>query len=116
MLNGIVDRREKMYDFNMLVSYPWSQYANAKKEIQCVLKKLGEEKPLITRTIAKGIIGVKTCRNPREVIYALQGMFDEDPTIFQYTLKWVPIELWTYSDMDSMRKAVEQLKSGIHEG
>jgi len=105
-----------MYDFNMLVSYPWSQYTNAKKEIQNILKKLGEEKPFITRTIAKGIIGVKTCQNPREIVHALQKMFNEDSTIFQYTLKWVPIELWTYSDLDSMKKTVEQLKTQIHPG
>jgi len=105
-----------MYDFNILVSYPWSQYSKAKKEIQLILKKLGEEKPFITRTIAEGIIGVKTCQNPREVVHALQRMLNEDPTIFQYTLKWVPIQLWTYSDLESMKKAVEQLKTEIHKG
>jgi len=105
-----------MYEFNILVSYPWSQYANAKKEIQSILKSLGEEKPLVSRTIAQGIIGVKTSQNPREVIHTLQRMFSEDPTVFQYTLKWVPIELWTYSDIDSMKKVVEQLKTEIHKG
>lgn len=105
-----------MYDFNILVSYPWSQYAKAKKEIQHILKKLGEKTPVINRTIAEGIIGVKTCQNPRKVIHALREMLNEDPTVFQYTLKWVPIELWTYSDIDSMKKAVEQLKTEIHSG
>jgi len=105
-----------MYDFNMLVSYPWSQYTKAKKEIQNILKKLGEEKPFVTRTIAEGIIGVKTRQNPREVIQALQRMLNENPTIFQYTSKWVPIELWTYSDIDSLKKAVEQLKTEIQVG
>jgi len=105
-----------MYEFNILVSYPWSQYANAKKEIESILKRLGEEKPQVTRTIAEGIIGVKTCQNPFEVVHALQRMFNVDPTIFQFTLKWVPVELWTYSDIDSMKKAVEQLKTKIHKG
>jgi len=105
-----------MYDFNILVSYPWSQYAKAKQEIQRILKKLGEITPVIDRTIAEGIIGVKTCQNPRDVIHALREMLNEDPTIFQYTLKWVPIELWTHSDIDSMKKAVEQLRTEIHSG
>jgi len=105
-----------MYDFNMLISYPWSQYVKAKKEIQRILKRLGEEKPFVTRTIAEGIIGVKTCQNPREVIHALQRILNEDVTIFQYTSKWVPIDLWTYSDIDSMKKAVGQLKTEIHTG
>jgi tRNA acetyltransferase TAN1 len=105
-----------MYDFNILVSYPWSQYANAKKEIQHILKRLGEETPFITRTIANGIIGVKTCQNPHEVVHAIHRMFIEDRTIFQYTSNWVPINLWTHSDIDSMKKAVEKLKTEIHVG
>lgn len=105
-----------MYDFNMLVSYPWNQYARARKETQFILKRLGEENPFVTRTIAEGIIGMKTCLNPREVVNALQRMFNEDPTIFQCTLKWVPIDFWTYSDIDSMKKVVEQVKNEIHKG
>jgi tRNA(Ser,Leu) C12 N-acetylase TAN1 len=107
---------KKMYDFNMLISCPWSQYANAKKEIQCILKRLGEEKPLVTRTIAKGIIGVKTSQNPSDLIHAIQRMHIEDPTILQYTSRWVPIQLWTYSDIDSMKKTVERLKIEIQTG
>lgn len=105
-----------MYEFNILVSYPWSQFVNAKKEIQTVLRTLGEENPLISRTIAKGIIGVKTCQNTREVVHTLHRMFSEDASIFQYTSKWVPIELWTHSDIEPMRKAVEQLRTEINIG
>jgi len=105
-----------MYDLNILVSYPWGASKKAKNEILHFLEGLGEEKPFIRRTIAEGIIGVKTCLSPLEVIHNLQAIFDENPTLFQYTLKWVPVELWTNSDIDSMKTAVKQLRDKIHKG
>jgi len=108
--------REEMYDFNLLVSYSWGVYGRAKKEIVQVLEMLGDEGPVVKRTIAEGIIGVKTRLDPREVVRRLRSLFDEDPFAFQYTLKWVPVDLWTLSDMDSMKEAVRKLRNGIHAG
>ena len=105
-----------MYDFNILVSYPWGEHKKAQKEILHFLERLGEKNPFIRRTIAEGIMGVKTCQSPREVIRALQTMFNEDPKLFQFTLKWVPVEVWINSDLDSMRTVVEQLRNGISKG
>ena len=105
-----------MYDFNLLVSCSWGVYGKAKKEIAHILKTLGDESPLVKRTIAEGIIGVKTKLNSREVVYGLRRLFDEDPFIFQYTLKWVPVDLWTLSDMDSMKEGVRKLRNRIHAG
>lgn len=108
--------RKEMYDFNLLVSYSWGVYGKAKKEIIHILETLGDEGPLVKRTIAEGIIGVKTRLNSREVIYGLRRLFDEDPFVFQYTLKWVPVDLWTFSDMDSMKEGVRKLRNRIHAG
>ena len=105
-----------MYDFNLLVSCSWGVYGKAKKEIIHILEILGDESPLVKRTIAEGIIGVKTRLNSREVAYGLRRLFDEDPFAFQYTLKWVPVDLWTLSDMDSMKEGVRKLRKRIHVG
>ena len=105
-----------MYDFNLLVSFSWGMYGKAKEEIVGVLRELGDENPAVRRTIAEGIIGVKSHLNPREVIRGLQQLFNEDPFIFQHTLKWVPVDLWTYSDMNSMKEAVEGLRDRIGVG
>lgn len=105
-----------MYDFNLLVSCPWTMIWRAKREIAEVLKLLGDEHPVIRRTVARGIIGVKTCLDSREVVQGLQKLFIKDPLAFQYTLKWVPADFWTYSDMDSMKEAVMNLREKIHEG
>jgi len=105
-----------MYDFNLLVSCSWGVYGKAKKEIVHVLEVLGDESPLVKRTIAQGIIGVRTRLDSREVIRGLQRLFHEDPFVLQYTLKWVPVDLWTLSDMDSMKEGVVKLRNRIHAG
>jgi tRNA(Ser,Leu) C12 N-acetylase TAN1 len=105
---------EKAYDFNLLVSCSWSAYGKAKKEIVHVLERLGDENPLVKHTFAKGIVGVRTWLDSREVTRRLQILFDEGSLVFQHTLKWVPVDLWTHSDMDSMKSVVAELKSKIH--
>ena len=107
---------EKTYDFNLLVSCSWSAYGKAQKEIVHILGTLGDENPLVKRTIAKGIVGVRTCLDSREVTRRLRALFDQDPLVFQHTLKWVPVDLWTRSNMDSMKIAVAELKKKIHVG
>jgi len=105
-----------MYDFNLLVSYPWTMIWRAQREIVDLLKLLGDEKPIVKRTAARGIIGVKTSLNSRDVVQGLQKLFLKDPLAFQYTLKWVPTDFWTYSDMDSMKKAVMNIREKIQDG
>lgn len=106
----------KMYDFNLLVSCPWGAYRRAKEEVLSVLKRLGDEKTSVKRTVAEGIIGVNTSLDPREVIRKLRTLFDENPLILQQTLKWVPVDIWTWSKMDSMKEAVSELKNKIQVG
>jgi len=105
-----------MYDFNLLVSCPWSMLWRAKQEIADVLKLLGDETPIIKPTMARGIIGVKTRLDSREVVQGLQKLFIKDPLAFQYTLKWVPTDFWTYSDMDLMKEAVMNVREKIRQG
>jgi len=92
-----------MYDFNLLVSCYWDNYGKAKGEITNLLERLGDKNPQVRRTIARGIIGVRTCLN-------------QDSLAIQHTFKWVPIDLWTLSDMDSIKEGVKQLKNKIQKG
>lgn len=105
-----------MYDFNLLVSCPWTMIGRARREIIYLLGLLGDEEPVVERTLARGIIGVKTRLDSREAVRQLKILFDKDPGGFQYTLKWVPVDLWTGSDIESMRIAVEKVKDRIRPG
>ena len=105
-----------MYDFNLLVSCPWSAYRKAKKEILQVLGLLGDEQPFVKPTLAQGIIGVKTSLNPKQVAKELQKLFNDGQFVFEYTLKWVPVDVWTFSEIESMKKTVAGLRDRIQLG
>jgi tRNA acetyltransferase TAN1 len=104
-----------VYDFNLLVSCGWGVSRGAIYESKRILYKMGDEDPKIRRTIAQGILGIKTKLNPREVIAKLREAYSEDRHIMQETLKWVPIDIWTTSDLPSMQKAVQSLAGEIGE-
>lgn len=102
-----------MYDFNLLVSCPWTETGKAKREIFHFLKLLGDGNPVVQRTMARGIIGVKTQVDSRSVVRELASIFGKDPGAFRFTLKWVPVDVWVSSDVESMKEAVRKVKDRI---
>jgi tRNA acetyltransferase TAN1 len=106
----------RMYDFNLLVSCSWSLWREAMDEVKRVLKELGDENPLVTRTLARGILGVRTSLDSRFVVRGVREMFKKDPWSVQYTLKLNPIDAWTTSNMDSIRDGVSGINDGILKG
>lgn len=105
-----------MYNFNLLVSCSWSAYGKAKKEIFQVLELLGDKQLFVKPTLAQGIIGVKTSLNPKDAVREIQKLFNNGQFVFEYTLKWVPVDLWTFSDIKSMKEAVAGLRDKIQPG
>jgi len=108
--------RSNLYDFNLLVSCPWAATHKAKREIAYLLQRLGDQQPKIKPTAACGILGVKTRLDPREVVQALQKLQSQNPVFFQHTLKWIPIDSWVNSDIESMKAGVEFVKDRIKHG
>jgi tRNA acetyltransferase TAN1 len=105
-----------MFNYNFLVSCSWGDYRRAREEIIHTLRMLGDESPFVRRTVAQGIVGVRTRLDPRGVVQDLRRLFDGDRLLLQYTLKWIPVDLWTRSDMESMKKGVLELRKEIHAG
>ena len=68
---------------------------------------------MVKPTIAKGIIGVRTSIESMKVITELQTLYEKDHLLLRHTSKWVPVDLWTHSDMDSMREAVVRTREKI---
>ena len=101
------------YDFNLLVSCPWAWYGKAKAEITRIVAENGDKQPRVQRTLARGNIGVKTSLDPRSVVQHLRTLFQKDASTIQSSLKWVPIDLWTSSDMESLKRGVAALRNGI---
>ncbi len=102
-----------VYSYNLLVSWRWGKFFPARTEIITVLSNMSDNLPIVRRTIAQGIAGVKTSLDPRKVISGLYGLYMQDPTHFSYTSKWVPIDCWTCSDLDSMESVIANMKYKI---
>lgn len=105
-----------MYEYNILISYNWRYFFEAKKEIQNVLKKLGDENPRIEKTLARGILGVKTKVDNREVIKSVKEFYQKNPWEFNFTAKWIPHDFWCISQMENMKKLVSEIKDQIKSG
>ena len=103
-------------DFSLLVSCVPGPYAASRGEILRLLRFLGDERPLVGRTAARRIVGVKTTLDARGVVQELRELLAHHTRLLQHTCKWVPIDLWAFSDIDSMRRAVDRLKDRIADG
>jgi len=101
---------------NLLVSCSWSLWREAADEAKRILKELGDEGPLVTRTLARGILSVRTSLDSRFVVRRVREMFTKDPLSVQYTLKLVPIDTWTASDIDSIKEGVSGIRGRISKG
>jgi tRNA acetyltransferase TAN1 len=102
-----------MYDFNLLVSSSRVGYPRARREILAILEALGDENPTVTRTLARGLIGVKTRLEPRGVIRELCARQKQDAAPVRYTCKWLPVDGWVSSDVAAMKEAVDRLRDRI---
>jgi tRNA acetyltransferase TAN1 len=102
-----------VYSYNLLVSWGWGRFFPARTEIMAIMSNMGDNLPIIRRTIAQGIAGVKTSLDSRKVISELYGLYRQDPGHFTYTSKWVPIDCWTCSDLDWMESIVASVKNKI---
>ncbi len=105
-----------MYLYNLLVSFGWRRFDAARTEIRKILTLVGDKDAIIKRTIANGIAGVDTTLDPRHVIKQLYIIYNNDPSILVQTLKWVPVDYWTNSDLESMARGIVALRSKIGKG
>lgn len=104
-----------MFPFNLLVSFDYNFLA-ARREIFETLTPLGDERPIVRRTIVRGLIGVRTSLDAHGVVRELQRMQNENERIFRFTRRWIPIDIWTDSDISSMKEGVKKVSEiGVEE-
>jgi len=96
-----------MFEFNLLVTYAYD-FLGTRREIARMLSRLGDEAPTIRRTLVKGIIGVITSLNVHQLSKELQRIANDNSNEFYFTQRWIPIDLWTTSDIPSIREGVKK--------
>jgi tRNA(Ser,Leu) C12 N-acetylase TAN1 len=77
---------------------------------------LGDSSPFIERTIARGILGVRTSLDPRKVVAEFNERVVKNPNSFNYVLKLRPVDLWTAPTIADLKVAVSSLKGQIRPG
>lgn len=105
-----------MYSFNLLVSCLWGAHHKARYEAIRLLRGVGDGEPKVERTAAKGVLGVNTTLDSREAVRRLRECCLVDPSILQFTMKWIPIDLWIHTDLPSHKEGVSKLKGMIELG
>ena len=103
-------------DFNLLVSSSWRAPGRSRREIVARLRALGDQAPVVTPTERRGIMTVRTSLDPRDVIRGLRALHQDSPGVFRCTYKWVPVDLWSAPDLESLRQAVARLRDRIAPG
>lgn len=94
-----------MYEYNLLVSYQRELgFFAARLEIQRLLEEFGDSKPTVEKTLAHGIIGVKTSLDSRAVVRKIHKKYGEEPLAFSATLKWTPVDFWTEAIVEAVRQ------------
>jgi len=80
------------------------------------LSSLGDSSPVVERTIARGILGVRTSLDPRRVVAMLNQLVAENPNAINYVLKLRPVDLWTTPTLEDLKFAISSLKGQISVG
>ena len=97
-----------MFEFNLLVTYLYD-FLGTRREIRRTLSSLGDDSALIRRTLIKGIVGVTTSLDNHELATNLRILAAEKPHEFYHTQRWIPVDVWTPSDIPSMKEGVKRV-------
>ena len=103
-------------EFNLLVSASTWAPGHARREIVALLRAIGDTRPVVEPTERGGILSVLTVLDGRAAIRAVRALLQDSPAAFRYTLRWAPIDLWSGADVQSLRRAVTQLRPRIAAG
>jgi tRNA(Ser,Leu) C12 N-acetylase TAN1 len=105
-----------MGELNLLVSSSPRVSGRARREIITRLRSLGDEAPEPGLMLTRGIRAVGTSLDPRQVVADLRALCVRSPGRFRFTWRWVPVDLWTGTDLESMKQGVARLRGKIQPG
>lgn len=91
---------------DILISYSWSHFFDARREAIGILRRFGDPHPTMEKTSVAGIAVAHTALNSREVIHRCKALFGTEPT-FQFAIKWVPVDFWCDTGLEAIKAAIE---------
>jgi len=100
-------------DFNLLATTSRGMEEYACSELWYLLGEVGDSAPNVDKTGVSGLVAAKTVLNPFEVIEKLRNVLHERPYEFRYTLRIIPIEKVTRTDLGEIQRVAAELGSKI---
>jgi len=91
---------------DLLVSYQWGRFGPAKREILETLARFGDDHAQVERTSVGGIALVHTVLDPRDIVRRCRELVGQ-ASAFEYAIKWVPVDYWCETDVEAMRRLLE---------
>ncbi len=109
-------RSENMLrDSSLLATTSRGREGDACSELRRLLGEIGDSAAVVDKTGVAGLIAAETAFNPFEVIERFRKILYERPYEFRYTLRIIPIEKVTRTDLNEIRCAAADLTSKIGE-
>jgi tRNA(Ser,Leu) C12 N-acetylase TAN1 len=90
---------------DLLVSYSWGQFPRAQREARRFLQELGDAQALVSSSAVPGIAVAHTALDARAVIRCCHERLAAGQ-VFQFAIKWVPVDYWCETDLDAMRELI----------
>lgn len=100
---------------NLIVTCPRNFEEEAKNEIKNILDELGDKIPEITITDLSGILTVKTSIVHDSIIRKIKQILDDEPWSVRYSLRIIPIQGISTTDIDAIVSEMKKLTSIIQE-
>lgn len=101
---------------DLLVSYAWYDFQRAKSEIIRILQDFGDPTVWVKKSAVFGIAIVRTRLDNRALICKCRDLFNSNPRAFHWALKWLPVDYWCDTDLNSIKKVIdERIKDQIQE-
>jgi tRNA acetyltransferase TAN1 len=102
-------------DFNLLVTTFKYRETDAFDELLQILDTLGDKNPTIEISSISGIILAKTCLDPFKVIEGSKELLRNEPWLFRYVLRIIPLEKICKAKLTEIHNLVKQLSMKIHD-
>lgn len=97
-----------MAEANLIVTYDPAHAGKAGEEVKSHLESQNE-KPEFLKSDVDGLFLVKTKKNPKELTKSLNTK--KNAKNFSYTYHWIPVDKWTTSKIEDMKKVMKELDS-----
>jgi tRNA acetyltransferase TAN1 len=92
---------------NLLVTFDPSHKGKAMEEVKGIMEDAGVKAKFL-ESVVDGIFLIKV-DNPKDAVRNITGICQEDPSKFSFTNKWIPVEKWVSSNIETMKAVMKEI-------